>query len=130
MGSMSAKLHNKIAAVAPIHGLFFADDGSVLSIDFNGATQAQKNAANAIAASYDKEVPEAVTKYQFKVALLRSGQLENVKTAASSLSDEAKLYWEDNAVIKRDSILIDELKVIMGLTDVQVNNFFKTAKDI
>ena len=129
MGSMSI-LHKRIAAVAPIHGLFFDEDGNLESIDFNGATQAQIDAANAVAAAYDKEVPEAVTKYQFKVALSRSGQLENVKTAAGSLSVEAKLYWEDNAVIERDSILIDELKSIMGLTDVQVNNFFKTAKDI
>ena len=125
-----SNLHKKIAKVAPIHGIRFTLGGDVDGIDFDGATQAQIDAANAIVAAYDKEVPEAVTKYQFKVALLRSGQLENVKTAASSLSDEAKLYWEDNAVIEEDSILIDELKVIMGLTDVQVNNFFKTAKDI
>lgn len=124
------RIHKEIAAVCPIDGIKYNGPGNI-EIDFRPeATQAQKDAALALVATLDTEVPVAVTKYQFKVALLRSGQLENVKTAASSLSDEAKLYWEDNADIKRDSILIDELKVIMGLNDTQINNFFKTAETI
>lgn len=75
-------------------------------------------------------VPGYVTRYQFKKAVLDSGQLAALKGAYSSLTDEAKLYWDEADRVGRDSILITELKAALGLTDTQVDNFFRNAYKI
>jgi hypothetical protein len=43
------------------------------------------------------------------------------------LTPEARAYWDDNNMIGENSILIDELKVLLSLTDTQVENFFHRA---
>ena len=77
-------------------------------------------------------VPSSVTKYQFQVALKRSGQLQNVKTALqdAGIDEEVKIYWDAAASIERQSLLIEALKGAMGLTDAQIDNFFRTAQEI
>ena len=105
------------------------------SIQWTGnETQADRDAVNAWIATVtdanDIIVPEDVSKYQFKRALLQLNQLDNVIAQVPNLTPEAKLYWEENQRVGRNSILIDELKVLLSLTDTQVDNFFNRANDI
>ncbi len=75
-------------------------------------------------------VPAYVSRYQFKQAALNANQLANLKGAYASLSEDAKLYWDETPRVGRNSILITELKAILGLTDAQVDNFFINAEAI
>ena len=75
-------------------------------------------------------MPEYVTRYQFKKAVLDSGQLDALKGAYAGLTDAAKLYWDETDRIGRDSVLITELKAALGLTDTQIDNFFRNAARI
>ena len=75
-------------------------------------------------------VPPYVTRYQFKKAVLDSGQLDALKGAYSGLTDAAKLYWDEADRIGRDSVLITELQAALGLGDTAVDNFFKNASRI
>lgn len=78
----------------------------------------------------ERPVPQLVSRYQFKKAVLNSGQLAALKAQYPSLTDEAKLYWDDAPNIEIDSPLILELKALMGLTDRQVENFFRKASEL
>lgn len=77
-----------------------------------------------------KPPPPYVSRYQFKRAVLDSGQLAAVKAAYSGLSEEAKLYWDEADRIGRDSVLITELKAALSLSDNAVDNFFRNAQRI
>ena len=72
-------------------------------------------------------VPDYVTRYQFKKAVMNSGQLQAVQQAAAGLTDEAKLYWQDADKIGRDSILITELQAELNISDSAIDNFFRNA---
>ena len=74
--------------------------------------------------------PAYVTRYQFKKAVLDSGQLATLKAAYSGLSDAAKLYWDEADRVGRDSVLITELQAALSLSDGVVDNFFKNAAKI
>lgn len=131
------RLHKRIAAIADvINGVNLGPNESLAGAEIvfkESATQAQKDAANAFLASLtddDLNVPEYVTRYQFKRAVLDSGQLAALKAAYSSLTDAAKLYWEEADRIGRDSVLITELQAALGLGDTAVDNFFKNASRI
>lgn len=124
------RVHKKIAAVCPIDGIRYNGPGNV-EIDFRPeATQAEQDAALALVATLDTEVPLRVKRAQFKQAVLNSGQLAAVKAQYANLSDDAKLYWDDAEWIEEDSVLITELKALLGLTDQQVANFLKNAADL
>lgn len=130
--------HRKIATVTDkIEGVTCDDHDNVASwsIQWDGTqTQTDIDAVDAIIATITSKddifVPHEVTKYQFKRALLSANQLNNVKAQVPNLTEAAQIYWEDNENIGRESILITELQSLMGLTDTQIDNFFKTANDI
>jgi len=132
----SGRLHRMLSKDAPISGITLADDNSLAGVEIifePSATQAERDAATARLAALtveELEVPDTVTKYQFKLALYNLGRLDDVKAQAPNLSDEAKIYWEDNTIINIDSPLIQELQVLMGLTDAQVRVFFNTASGL
>lgn len=123
--------NNKIVGVTcPDH-----DDANTWIVFFSGdATQQEIDEVNAYVATItDKDqvfVPQEVTKYQFKRALLAANQLDNVIAQVPNLTAEAKLYWEDNELIDRESTLLTELQSLMGLTDTQIDNFFRNASAI
>lgn len=130
------KIFDAIEQLAPIENFFHEPDGDKSSwvVQFkDNATQAQIDAVNAFIAAYDEsklDVPEYVTRYQFKRAVLDSGQLANLKAAYPNLTDEAKLYWDEADRVGRNSILITELQAELGISDNAVDTFFKNAGKI
>lgn len=77
-------------------------------------------------------VPEAVSKAQLKLALLQSGidlptllaQLPEVDQAA------AQILVGDAQEFRRSAPMVDKLASVAGLTSGEVDNLFRTAKQI
>lgn len=131
------QLHDKIAAVAPIYGVSIGSptDKSTWRIDYmDEATDAQKEAAQAVVGAFDPttsvSVPLTVSSMQAKVALLRSGLLDQVNTWVASQSIETQLIWSSTPSFNRDSTLLNNAATAFNLTSDQVDALFVTAASI
>ena len=71
-----------------------------------------------------------VTRYQAKAALLQAGLLETVEQAIAATDDPLiTLAWAE-AGFERMSPLIAEMQSVIGLTDEQVDDLFRTASEV
>jgi hypothetical protein len=80
-------------------------------------------------------VPESVTPYQFRMALLRSGvSLAQVDSLIDSLPqparDEARVAWEYGLEVRRDHPLVGQFAASLGMTAEQVDAAFVEAKKL
>jgi hypothetical protein len=75
-------------------------------------------------------VPEGVTRYQFKAALLASNRYQDAMTAINSATNEQKLRWADAQTVRRNSGLVTYLQSALSLTNNQVDTFFRNAAAI
>lgn len=129
------QLSSKISAVCPIDGVSIGrkNDKSSWRIDYKQeATDEQRAAAQAIVAAFDADaetVPQSVTPYQARMALLGVGLLSSVDTLMGdpSTPQAAKLAWEYATQIYRDSAFIEALAPALGLTDAQIDALFVAA---
>lgn len=75
-----------------------------------------------------KDVPEFITKYQAKMALLQVGLYESVETYVQNSNDNAlKISWYDATNFYRDNQFIAGLAVEFNLTNDQVDDLFILA---
>jgi hypothetical protein len=77
-------------------------------------------------------VPQSVTRFQAKAALLGAGLLEQVE-AYMALHDTpmvTKLAWTDTQDFERASPTVAGLSALLGLTSEQVDELFVTASSI
>lgn len=132
-------VHKRLAAIAPnLTGVSLNDDATLTSAELHfepGTPQAEIDAANAwlsTASDVENSAPTQISKYQFKVQLHRSGQLETIKTALqdAGVDEEVRLYWSDTQSIAVDSPLVQVIQSTLGYTDLQIANFFQTASEI
>jgi hypothetical protein len=72
-------------------------------------------------------VPEAVTPYQARKALLASGMLDQVEALMAQAPREAQLAWEYAIEVRRDDPFIALMAGQLGLTDAQVDDLFRLA---
>lgn len=79
-----------------------------------------------------KVIPESVTPYQARMALLGAGLLDDVDALMinDATSRAAKIAWEYATVIHRHSPLIDALAPALGLSDAQLDALFVAAAQI
>lgn len=129
----SRRIYTILSKLCPLDGVTGDDVSEAVFTPAPGASQAQIDAATAYLASMtqaEADVPDYVTRRQFKLAVANAGQMGAVRAQVPNLSDEALIYWEDAAVIHRDSVLITELQSLLGLNTTQVDNFFRNAKDL
>ena len=96
---------------------------SISVADFSAA-QAAQTAANAAG------VPQVVTPFQAKAALLQAGLLDTVKAAIASAPAITQLAWSDATEFTRDSPTISTMAGALGLTSVQVDALFVAASAI
>lgn len=79
---------------------------------------------------FPPEVPEKITRRQFKMALVLKGiSLEAVETALNNIEDPLKrqlslIEWEDALTFERDHILIGSLAPHFGLTEDDLDDLF------
>ena len=134
----TAKLHDKIAHVAPIFGVSIGtpDDKSTWSVDFDpAATVEQMQAAAAVVASFDPnapDVPSQVTPYQARMALLNAGMIDAVDSlmANPETPRAAKLAWEYATVVERQSPFVESLGATLGLSEAQIDGLFAAAAQL
>lgn len=75
-----------------------------------------------------KEVPEFITKYQAKMALLQFGLYELVESYVQNSSDYAlKISWYDATNFYRNNQFIAALAIQFNLTENQVDDLFILA---
>lgn len=77
-------------------------------------------------------VPESVTPYQFRVALLRAGvSLAQVDSLIDALPqpqrDEARVAWEYGLEVRRDHPLIAQFAAALGMDDAAIDAAFIEA---
>jgi hypothetical protein len=77
-------------------------------------------------------VPESVTPYQFRIALLRSGvTLAQVDAMIDALPqpqrDEARVAWEYGLEVRRDHPLIAQFAAALGMDDAAIDAAFIEA---
>ena len=77
-------------------------------------------------------VPESVTTFQAKAALLNAGLLNDFEAliAAPETSGILKLAWQYAPVFLRDSPAVLSLTALAGLTEIQVDELFISASKI
>lgn len=89
-------------------------------------------AENAAAAPDPTAVPQEVSPYQARVALLQAGHLDAVESlmANPATPQEARIAWEYATTVRRQSAFIATLGPLLGLTDEQIDNLFRLAASI
>jgi hypothetical protein len=99
-----------------------------------GCVQITEQEADAIRAANipPPQVPQSVTRFQAKAALLGAGLLEQVE-AYMAMPDTpmvTKLAWTDTQDFERASPTVAGLSALLGLTSEQVDELFITASGI
>lgn len=77
-------------------------------------------------------VPQVVSRFQAKAALLQAGLLTQVETLIADPATDAvtKLAWAEAVEFYRNSPTIATLAAALGLTSGQIDNLFITAANI
>jgi hypothetical protein len=77
-------------------------------------------------------VPQVVTRFQARAALLRAGLLDTVNAllGAPGADPFMKLAWEDAQEFKRESPTVLALASALGLTSAALDDLFRTAATI
>jgi hypothetical protein len=78
----------------------------------------------------DVPVPDSVTRYQFKQALLNTSKYQDAVAALNNASASQKLQWAEARTIFRNSGVVLYLKTALDLTDTQLDNFFNLASKV
>jgi hypothetical protein len=132
-----ASLHKSLAAVCSIQGVSVGDpsDKATWRIDFDpGATDAQRQAAQAVLQVFDPNapaVPQEVTALQARRALRAVGLYDTVKAAVDAAPDpDVRDSWEYAAVWHRDAMWIDLLGAQLGLSQGQIDALFVQAASL
>lgn len=77
------------------------------------------------------QIPQSVTRFQARGALLLAGLLDDVETAMAACSDEmAKLAWQYAQEFKRDSPTIAVMATAIGIDDAKLDDLFRVAVGI
>ena len=76
------------------------------------ASEVAAHVSTAVAAT---EVPQSVSRFQARAALLQAGKLEEANAAVSESDDLTKLAWADAQVFYRDSPAVNALGTALGL---------------
>lgn len=75
-------------------------------------------------------VPEAVSRFQARAALLQAGLLEQAEIAVAEAGPLAVLAWQDAQEFRRNSPTINALAPALGLTSEQIDALFIAAAQI
>lgn len=81
----------------------------------------------AIGASY---VPDVISPFQARAALLAAGMLDDVELAIEGSGPEVRIAWEYATEWRRDSPTIAALADALGLSAEDVDNLFIAASEI
>lgn len=90
---------------------------------FVAAQEARQNAA--------PPIPQIVSRFQARAALLQAGLLDQVEQAVVAANDPfITLAWAETLEWRRDSPTLNALASGLGLTGEQIDDLFRTAATI
>lgn len=77
-------------------------------------------------------VPQSVSAYQARMALLAAGLLDDVEALMADPQTDraARIAWEYGTTVERSSPLISALAPSLGMTDEQIDDLFRAARSI
>lgn len=77
-------------------------------------------------------VPQVVSKFQGKAALMQAGLLSDAQQIVANSSDMVKLAWDEASEWRRNSPMIAAVAGLGGLdlTDDEIDDLFRAAKEI
>ena len=77
-------------------------------------------------AAHLAQVPNQITSFQAKAALLNAGLLARVKEmmANPAMDEFARLAWDEETAFHRDSPTLKTMAAVLGLTDAQLDALF------
>jgi hypothetical protein len=79
-------------------------------------------------------VPEVVSMRQARLALHKMNLLSKVDTAIAKLpaakAAEAQIEWEYSTTVQRHNVLAQTIGGLMDLTEVELDDLFKMARDL
>lgn len=76
-------------------------------------------------------VPQVVTRFQARAALMQAGKLSAATAAVEASGDDfTKLAWAEASEWRRDSALVISMATAVGLTSAQIDDLFRTAATI
>jgi hypothetical protein len=75
-------------------------------------------------------VPNSVSPFQARSALLAAGLLETVDALVSNTGGQVKIAWEYATVFQRNSQFILSMQPLLNLTDEQIDELFIVASTI
>lgn len=72
-------------------------------------------------------VTQSMTARQTRLVLLGAGLLDDVESLVSGMSRAAQIEWEYATYIERDNVLIAEAQPMLGFSDEQMDDLFRTG---
>jgi len=75
-------------------------------------------------------VPASITPRQTRLLLLQQGLLSQVETMMQSQPEAAQIAWNYALEFKRDDPLLNQLAIALGLTEAQLDDFFRAASTL
>ena len=75
-------------------------------------------------------IPSIVSIRQARLALLQFGLLSTVNNAIVQGTEEDKITWEFSTEISRDFPLVQNMKILLGLTETDLDNLFRLASTL
>ena len=75
-------------------------------------------------------IPQVVSRFQAKAALLAAGLLDDVEAAMAQASPVAQLAWSEAIEFRRDSTTVAAMASQLSLTDENLDDLFVAAAQI
>ena len=75
-------------------------------------------------------VPQIVSYFQGCAALMQAGYLDDVEAYMASADPFEQLAWRTITEMRRDSPMIAKLGLLLGMTDVMIDDLFRFAGTI
>jgi hypothetical protein len=76
-------------------------------------------------------IPQSVTRFQGKAALMQAGLLASVEAAVAASTDPLlPLAWDEALTFERQSAMVTGLAAALGLTSQQIDDLFVAAAQI
>ena len=88
--------------------------------DWNGSTFTAPPEPEVVA-------PQSISMRQCRLQLLADGLLQTVEDQIAVMDDTSKITWEYATVVERNDPLTGVFKIILGLTDEQMDTMFMSA---
>lgn len=124
---------NQAALVASVDALTAERDALLAQVDAHDAEKAALQAQiDALKPPTDiNGIPQEVSMYQARAALIGAGLYEQVNAAVAASTDEiVKVAWEYATVVRRSSPFIAAMSGALGLDDATIDQLFVSAAQI